>query len=103
MVVEYIRYHIAPEQAEEFEQAYARAAESLADSDHCQGWELSRCVEHEEHYILRIEWDSVEGHERGFRSSPQFATFFSAIRPFVNAIHEMRHYNLTPVVGPKPR
>jgi heme-degrading monooxygenase HmoA len=85
MVVEYIRYHIPPERAEEFEQAYARAAESLADSDHCQGWELSRCVEHEEHYILRIEWDSVEGHERGFRSSPQFATFFSAIRPFVNA------------------
>jgi hypothetical protein len=43
-------------------------------------------------YIRRIEWDSLDGHERGFRSSPEFGRFFQAVRPFVADIKEMKHY-----------
>jgi len=43
-------------------------------------------------YILRIEWDSEEGHLQGFRSSPEFKAFFAAVQPFVKDIDEMRHY-----------
>jgi len=52
-------------------------------------------VEKSENYILRIEWDSLEGHMKGFRSSPEFQLFFSAVQPFFNNIEEMRHYELT--------
>ena len=31
-------------------------------------------------------WDSAEGHLKGFRGSPQFQTFFEAVRPFFSAI-----------------
>jgi quinol monooxygenase YgiN len=99
MVVEYIRYHISPDQSAAFEEAYAQAAQSLATSEHCLGWELSRGVEEPEHYILRIEWDSVEGHEHGFRASPEFGAFFAAIKPFFTAIDEMKHYAATGVVS----
>lgn len=51
-----------------------------------------RGVEEPEHWTVRIEWDSVDGHERGFRSSPHFRTFFAAIRPYVDRIDEMKHY-----------
>jgi hypothetical protein len=44
--------------------------------------------------VVRIEWDSVEGHEQGFRSSPQFAEFFAAVRPFFFQIEEMKHYQV---------
>jgi hypothetical protein len=43
MVVEYIRYRIQRDQAGDFEQAYARAAESLAASEYCRAWQLSHC------------------------------------------------------------
>ena len=43
-------------------------------------------------YIVRIEWDSVEGHEQGFRKSSAFGEFFSAVKPFFDDIEEMRHY-----------
>jgi len=92
MVVEYIRYRIADDQAAEFERAYARAAESLRASPVCLGYELSRCVEEPAAYILRITWTSVDDHLGGFRKSPQFPPFLQEIRPYVASIEEMRHY-----------
>jgi quinol monooxygenase YgiN len=102
MIVEYIRYQIDAGRSTEFEAAYRRAAEPLAVSPHCLTYELSRCVEEPEHYILRIEWDSIDGHMQGFRRSTEFRGFFSQIRPYVNDIQEMRHYEVT-MASPTPR
>jgi quinol monooxygenase YgiN len=92
VVIEYIRSTIPPEQREVFERAYADAGRSLAASSHCRSYELARCVEEPASYVVRIEWDSLEGHEQGFRSSPEFRTFFALLRPYFDAIEEMRHY-----------
>lgn len=99
MIVEYIRYSLPAERQSEFEAAYMKAQESLAASPHCLSWELARCVEEPRLYILRIEWDSQEGHLQGFRQSPEFRAFFAAIRPFVEDIEEMRHYEATAVAS----
>lgn len=97
MIVEYIRYGIPEDRREAFEGAYAEAATSLDASEHCLRYELSHGVEEPKNYILRIEWDSKEGHERGFRESPEFRNFFEAVKPFFDDIEEMRHYEPTPV------
>src|SRR5919108_633662 len=99
MIVEYIRYKIEKKRQREFEQAYENAAESLKASPHCLKYELSHCIEEPNNYILRIEWDSQDGHLKGFRASPKFQTFFEAVRPFFNDIKEMRHYELTRIAG----
>ncbi|WP_426594922.1 antibiotic biosynthesis monooxygenase family protein [Cellulomonas sp. McL0617] len=99
MVVEYIRYVVPPVQADEFERAYRRAGRVLDADPHCARWEMARGVEEPEHFIVRIEWDSVDGHEQGFRTSPAFGEFFAAVRPFFAAIQEMKHYQLRPTVG----
>ena len=97
--VEYIRYRIAPENRKNFEQAYLKAAESLAAAPECIDWELSQCQEEEDRYILRIRWTSVEDHIEGFRKGPYFPAFFAAVRPFFQSIEEMQHYHTTDVVG----
>lgn len=99
MVVEYIRYRIEPERQTEFEKAYGRAEASLGASKHCTSYELSQGVEEPQNYVLRIEWDSVEGHENGFRQSAEFGAFLGEIKPFVGDIQEMRHYAPTEVTG----
>lgn len=100
MIVEYIRYDIPVQDAEAFEADYAQAGRSLDASSHCLGYELSRCLDERACYILRIEWDSVEGHMQGFRQSGEFRQFFAAIKPWVNRIQEMRHYEqLTTVMA----
>ena len=95
MVVEYIRYSIDNGRAEGFEDAYRRGAEALRASEHCERYEVSRCSEDPTQHVVRIEWDSEEGHLSGFRQSPEFRHFFEAVGPFVNDIEEMRHYQVT--------
>jgi quinol monooxygenase YgiN len=92
MVVEYIRYRIDADRREAFEGAYSRAAASLGASSHCLAYEIARGIEDPETYVVRIEWDSVEGHEQGFRMSSDLGEFFSAVKPFFDDIEEMRHY-----------
>ncbi|WP_266171841.1 antibiotic biosynthesis monooxygenase family protein [Dyella subtropica] len=99
MIVEYIRYKLPATDAPAFESDYARAATSLAASPFCQDYELTRCSDEAGVYILRIRWTSAEDHMQGFRRSEHFPPFLAAIRPYVPQIQEMRHYELTEVVG----
>jgi quinol monooxygenase YgiN len=94
MVVEYIRYNVQGGRGDALEQAYRRAAEALDASEHCERYEVSRCSEDPGNYVVRIEWDSEEGHMSGFRQSPEFRRFFEAVGPFVHDIEEMRDYQV---------
>ena len=94
MIVEYIRYRIPEDEARAFEDAYRGAAASLEASPHCERYEVARCTEDPPAYTVRIEWDSAEGHLDGFRRSAQFSSFFAAVRPYVDRIEEMRHYEV---------
>jgi heme-degrading monooxygenase HmoA len=95
MIVEYIRYKIDAGRTDEFDQAYRRAGALLDASPHCQRWEASRCVDEPDKQIVRIEWDSADGHLQGFRKSADFKPFLDATGPFYNDIEEMKHYELT--------
>jgi quinol monooxygenase YgiN len=97
MIVEYIRYKVPSDDAARLIKAYEVAGSSLQASSHCLGFELSRCSESSETFVLRILWDSADGHLEGFRTSHEFGPFFQAIQPFVKSIEEMRHYELTTV------
>ena len=92
MIIEYIRYRISPDRQTVFETAYQDAGKILEASEHCLSYELARCTDEPGSYVVRIEWDSIEGHLQGFRRHPAFGTFFAAVGPFVNDIQEMRHY-----------
>ena len=99
MIVEYIRYRIAEPQHTEFEEAYRRAAGSLAAAEQCVDYELTRCVDDPAAYVLRIRWTSAEDHLEGFRKGEHFAGFLAEIKPYVESIEEMRHYGATAVAG----
>ena len=94
MVVEYIRYTVPGAESAGFEEAYRTAGQVLREDPHCLRYEVARGVEEPEHFVIRIEWDSIEGHERGFRASPGFQEFFAAVRPFFSEIEEMKHYEV---------
>ncbi|MEO7735503.1 MAG: antibiotic biosynthesis monooxygenase [Kofleriaceae bacterium] len=94
MIVEYIRYEVVAADHAAFLASYAAAASELAASTHCLRYEVTQGVEEPDHFIVRIEWDSVEGHEQGFRTSAQFPGFFAKVKPFFAAIREMKHYRV---------
>ena len=95
MIMEIIRYQIVEGQEAAFEDAYRQAQNYLADSPHCLGYDLTRCLKHRSRYILLIRWDSVEGHLKEFRGSPAFQHFMALVAPFFKQIEEMEHYEKT--------
>jgi len=97
MIIEYVRHKIPADTKQAFVDSYTKAGEMLRSSEHCLGYELSNGNEEPENYILRIEWDSLEGHNNGFRQSAAFKTFFQQVAPYFNSIQEMKHYDLTEV------
>lgn len=97
MIIEYIRCTIRPDKAADLMAAYAKAGESLQACSHCLGYELAQCMEAQESFILRISWDSLVGHLKGFRESPEFTSYFTALLPHLGNISEMRHYQVTAI------
>lgn len=95
MIIEYVRYRIPAEIDEDFRAAYARASASLQASPHCLAYDLARCHEESSCYVLRIHWTSLDDHMQGFRRSAEFGPFLREVRPFVDRIEEMRHYEPT--------
>jgi heme-degrading monooxygenase HmoA len=93
-IVEYVRYDLPAGRRAAFEAAYARVGGLLSASPHCLGWELRRSVEEPGHYVVRIEWDSLDGHVRGFRESEPFQAFFGELSAFGEFRLEMEHFEL---------
>jgi heme-degrading monooxygenase HmoA len=71
-IIEYVRYDLPADRRAAFEAAYPRAGGILSAFPHCLGWELRRSVEKPGHYVVRIEWDSLAGHVRGFREMEHY-------------------------------
>ncbi len=97
MIPEILRYRIASDRAAGFIEAYRRAADPLGRSPHCSGIEFMRSQQDPELFLIVIRWDSAEGHLNGFRRSEQFRDFFQHVRPYVNDILEMEHYETLPM------
>ena len=93
MIVEYIRYTVPAAAAEGFVEAYRKAGEVLEADPHCLAYEVARGMEQPEHFVVRIEWDSVEGHEQGFRAGPRFGEFFVKhnLHPNLFLQHALHH------------
>lgn len=102
MILEYTRYKIDETRRDGFVADYQKAIESLKASKHCLSYELTQCKEDFGLFILRLEWDSEEGHLQGFRKSAEFRSFFAHVGPYVKDIEEMRHYEVI-LVGEKSR
>ena len=94
MSVEYIRYRVPADRAGELIAAYATAAEILVADERRLAYEVTRGVEEPDRVVVRIEWTSLADHLEGFRRRPEFPRFFAAVRPFSDAIEEMKHYEV---------
>jgi quinol monooxygenase YgiN len=102
MIVEYIRYSMPDEDARKRLLAgYEAGRKSLEASPHCLAYEMAQCDEDPGAFVLRIEWDSADGHLQGFRRSAEFRAFYQAVAPFVANIAEMRHYHVTNITWRK--
>jgi heme-degrading monooxygenase HmoA len=96
MVTERALLTIKPGHEEQFEAAIAEARQYPAAMPGFISFHLHRGVEERTHYMLLMEWESVEAHMEDFRSSPGFDKWRDLIVPHFTEHAPMEHY--TPVI-----
>lgn len=88
-VVEYVRYRIPADRADDFVASWRAAFPSVCDVPGHESVELRRGVEDPSEFVARVTWTSIEDHLR-FREAPEFPAFKAHFSDFT--IESIRHY-----------
>ena len=92
MIQETFLLEVKPGMEEEYEIAFKKATVLLSSAKGCLGYELQRCIEKENKYLVSIKWETVEDHLIGFKSSTAFQEMKSLIGPYYLHTPQVEHY-----------
>jgi heme-degrading monooxygenase HmoA len=92
MIIEQALLPVVPGREEEFEAAFARAKHLIAASSGFRGLTLSRGIERPSAYLLLVKWDTLDDHEVGFRNSPAYEEWRTALHRFYSPPATVEHY-----------
>jgi len=82
MVNEIIRYRIEPDRAGEFLRACNKAKKDLGETGHCVRYDLARCANTPDDYLMLIGWDVSDRRLQALRLSRDLERFRDSIEPF---------------------
>ena len=92
MVLEVAILQVKPDQAAEFEQAFAEAQNIISSMPGYLEHELQSCVEVPDQYILLVRWETLEDHTEGFRGSSEYQRWKALLHHFYDPFPEVHHY-----------
>ena len=75
-----------------FTAAYRGARSLVAASDGCRSVRMTGGVETPTRFVLLVEWDSVEAHEKSFRQTDRFPQWRAAIGPYFAGPPQVAHF-----------
>ena len=96
MVLEVALIDVLPGQEDVFTTAYQLARPIMAGTDGCRSVRMTRGVESPSRFVLLVEWDSVEAHQKNFRSSDRFTQWRATIGPHFAKPPVVEHFTDVP-------
>ncbi|WP_320066979.1 antibiotic biosynthesis monooxygenase family protein [Micromonospora sp. RTGN7] len=81
MVLEVALIDVIPGHEDEFAAAYTQGHEVLATAPGCRSVRMTRGIESPSRFVLLVEWESVEAHEKNFRATERFTRWRELIGP----------------------
>jgi len=82
MVLEVALIDVLPGQEDEFAASYRRGYPILADTPGCRSVRMTRGIESASRFVLLVEWESVEAHQKNFRDTERFTQWRGHIGRF---------------------
>ncbi|MCW2605253.1 MAG: antibiotic biosynthesis monooxygenase [Pseudonocardiales bacterium] len=93
VITEHAMLPVIPGQEAEFEAAFDQARAIIASMPGFQSLTLARSQETPSHYLLLVEWDSLEDHTVGFRGSTQYQQWRALLHRFYDPFPTVEHYD----------
>ena len=92
MILEVAILHVRPGQEAAFEQAFAEASPIIASMCGYSSHELQRCLETNNRYLLLVQWQTLEDHTVGFRTSTGYQEWKRLLHHFYDPFPTVEHY-----------
>ncbi|ABS04147.1 Antibiotic biosynthesis monooxygenase [Kineococcus radiotolerans SRS30216 = ATCC BAA-149] len=92
MILEQAVLDVRPGQTDDFEVAFSQAKTIISAMPGFQRLTLSRCLERPDAYLLLVQWDTLEDHTKGFRSSAQYHEWKRLLHHFYDPFPTVEHY-----------
>mgnify|MGYP000047034730 CR=1 FL=1 len=92
MILEVAVLNIKEGLSAEFESNFEEAKSIISSRKGFKNLQLKKCIEHENKYILLVEWETVEDHEIGFRKSEEYQEWKRLLHHFYEPFPTVEHY-----------
>jgi heme-degrading monooxygenase HmoA len=93
MILEHADLTIVAGKQAEFDEAIQRGiATVISKAKGFRGFQVHKCIESPERYLLTIEWETLEDHTVGFRESPDFPQWRAIVGPFFAKPPVVEHF-----------
>jgi heme-degrading monooxygenase HmoA len=92
VILEHAELDVIPGQEDEFEAAFAEARTIISSMPGFRSLTLDRGIERSNRYLLLVEWDSLEDHTVGFRTSPEYERWRRLLHRFYDPFPTVEHY-----------
>jgi heme-degrading monooxygenase HmoA len=92
VIIEHALLPVTPGREAEFESAFAEACSIIAAMPGFLSLRLSRGVEQPSVYLLLVEWERLEDHTEGFRSSDGYQEWRRRLHHFYDPFPAVEHF-----------
>lgn len=96
MILEHALLPVVPGQEAAFEAAFAQARPLISAQPGFVSLRLVRSAETPSHYVLLVQWESVEAHTEGFRRSPEYLKWKELLHHFYDPFPVVEHFTDLP-------
>lgn len=94
MILEVAILDVKPSRAGDFEQAFNQAQIIISSMQGYVSHQLQRCIENKHRYILLVNWQTLEDHTAGFRTSPEYQQWRELLHHYYQPFPEVQHYEM---------
>jgi heme-degrading monooxygenase HmoA len=92
MILEVANLHIKRGECATFEAAFAQAAPIIASMRGYVSHQIQRCIEDDHHYVLLVNWQTLEDHTVGFRESAEYQQWRALLHHFYEPFPAVLHF-----------
>ena len=92
MVLEVAILNIKKELSNEFEFNFKKAEKIISSIKGYVSHQLKKCIEEDNKYILLVNWETLEDHEIGFRTSKEYQEWKTLLHHFYEPFPTVEHY-----------
>lgn len=92
MIVEHAILPVHPGRETEFESAFEQGRPLISCQPGFRNLSLSRSIESPNLYLLLVEWDSIEAHIDGFRTSNEYQDWKRLLHHFYAPFPTVEHF-----------